>query len=301
MEKETLEAFAEAVKTKAFFTIGNIMYAAVPMGKGRIIYGTALEKDGLPEARETSVPAAVTDAEGTVHVLNGYSAAHLCTGDAALPEGMKRFDAAETRQAAGLALLDMIDAIPVYGTVLSGDGLRDAENYAWELALNPGYVRTEPRVPVTEDDHLRVLLGADTPAGLAERHLAENRERYAMEKAVREKALELTKQHEGNEEARLYRSIAGTDAKFLSVTFAREGLTASGKIPPDRIRSEIRAHSYFSDFDFQTKNAGKKVLDALFGVKTGHWNDRLYPSDITEVRYGKEILFTRKDTERGAA
>lgn len=301
MENERLEAFMEAVKTQAVFTIGEALYSAVPAGKGKIVYGAKLDGSGLPAARGALMPVAVIDTEGAAHILDGNSAAHFGIRGRTLPDGVKRFSPGETKQAADLALLDMIDAMPVFGTALSDDDIFSAECLAWKLALEPDHAGIRPETAISEGSLLRILLGEDTPAALAERQFAENREHYARKKAIRAKAEELALRHGDSEEVRLYRSIAASDAKHLSVTFTREGLSATGRISPFCVMNVVTNRMRFSECHFQTKASHKKVFDALFGVKTGHWNDDLFPSDITEIRHGKEILFTRKNAEGGAA
>ena len=293
MNTETIKEFLERLKTGRDrpFTIDGSMYAAVPVLKGKLVYASYLHDRTFPGADTHLTLAAVIDRTGTVHIVDKYRFGCYGATDGDLPDGAAVFPDHGISESASLMLNDMADAINTYDVILSEDDLEEAKRLSWLLALDPGQDSPLQHMEVSSDDHISMLLGEKSLEGLVMEHFNEARGRLARQKAVLEKARAWQRKYEGSKDVAIYRAVSGSQAKFLAVTFTVEGRPAAGRLSPDIIKSCIRSRSFFSPFQFQTSKSGEGVYEKLFGSSSYGSSNKLYPSYISEIKHGRNVLY----------
>ena len=288
-----LATFLKELETKNSFVMDGMMFVAVPVLKGKMVYSAHLHDNACPGADVHFILTAVCDKAGAVHLVEPCRLGlHPYDADP-LPSGVKLFSNSGASRSASLMARDMAESLPTYGIPLSGQDMQEAEDLSWLIALDADAgTERDFRVDMGNDDYIGILLGKLSLEDYARERFNGNKDGLARQKAVREKAAALAAGHAGCKGVEIYRSLAGVDAKFLSVTFEREGQRATGRLSPDAICRNIRNRSWFSSFEFQTNRSGEELYRNIFHTSCHSSSSRLTADDIAEIRHGRNAIYS---------
>lgn len=98
-------------------------------------------------------------------------------------------------------------------------------------------------------------------------------------------------------ETEIAKAVLAVNSKStLTVTFQKNGKTATGKMKAEQLWDKLLDRSYFTGSEFQPMWLGKRILKNLGCLYTG-WKGpehQLRCEDILEISYRKKILYSRQ-------
>lgn len=164
------------------------------------------------------------------------------------------------------------------------------------LAEDPENYTAGPKLDdlFTGEDVIRILCGFMTADLEAMSRLYKDEEKWTVLKADHDRTMKLIEAKHGVEdwELRIAEGLRSTDAVAVTVEFEKDGKTASGKIEPHKILSNLIDHHSFADFEFVTATQGKQIF-ATLGMDSWEKKTALKCDLISRIIYGKKVLYEK--------
>lgn len=177
---------------------------------------------------------------------------------------------------------------------LEENDIRECRQKARESVFASKYTETYHLPEFNEQTVINIISGLVDVVEIITKLLEEKKPFLTYDKAIVNKVKQFMKEPDIVEdwEKRLADGLNSINAKYVTVEFTVGEKTTVGKISPKAIIRKMIRFDDIDKWDFDTITAGSKVMKDL-GLEG--WQDRLYPSHITKVTYGKKVLFERKE------
>lgn len=194
---------------------------------------------------------------------------------------------------------DFLDTLPVK-EIIDEKYLHELKNearYAFCCGKDdlPSYLYSENDI-VTEQDVANSLVGTCDIYEFSRQRFASNSEKYEKMVAKRTALCNLLKDPASlftKEEMKMVDGLKSISGKMLTVTFSRNGNSATAKISRYNVLEKLAHNTDFSSYSFATYVSGEKLMEILYpGGRVCSSN--LKCDDITTIMFGKKIIYSRE-------